>query len=119
MVAISQSGETADTLAALRDAKAKGLTTLAVCNAVGSTMTRDADHTLYTHCGPEIGVASTKAFTGQLTALFVLALYMGQQRGALSRAALEPLLKGLSHLPLAINQFLENVDSVEQVAKTI
>jgi glucosamine--fructose-6-phosphate aminotransferase (isomerizing) len=103
VIAITQSGETADTIAALRDSKAKGLPTLAVCNAVGSSVTRDAAHTLYTHCGPEIGVASTKAFTGQLVALFLLALYIGQCRQKTTPDTIRPLLKALSHLPVAIS----------------
>jgi glucosamine--fructose-6-phosphate aminotransferase (isomerizing) len=117
VIAISQSGETADTLAALRDSKSKGLVTLAICNAVGSTMTREAQHTLMTHCGPEIGVASTKAFTGQLTALFLLALYLGQCRGRLKSADLDPLLKALSHLPVAISETLDQAKAVELVAR--
>ena len=76
-VVISQSGETADTLAAQREAKQKGSKTLAICNVVGSMITREAAGTIYTHAGPEIGVASTKAFTCQLTALFILAMYLG------------------------------------------
>ena len=79
-VVISQSGETADTLAAQREAKQKGSKTLAICNVVGSMITREAAGTLLTHAGPEIGVASTKAFTSQLTALFVLAMYLAQVR---------------------------------------
>src|SRR3982751_6395517 len=82
-VLISQSGETADTLAAQREAKGKGSRTLAICNVVGSMITREAAGTLLTHAGPEIGVASTKAFTGQLTALCLLAMYLGQVRGTL------------------------------------
>ena len=81
---ITQSGETADTIAAQREAKAKGSKTLAICNVVGAMITREADGTIYTHAGPEIGVASTKAFTCQLTALFIFAVYLGQMRGALS-----------------------------------
>jgi fructoselysine-6-P-deglycase FrlB-like protein len=77
---ISQSGETADTLAAQREAKQKGSKTLAICNVVGSMITREAAGTLITHAGPEIGVASTKAFTCQLTALFMIAMYLGQVR---------------------------------------
>jgi len=96
-IVISQSGETADTLAAQREAKQKGSLTLAICNVVGSMITREATGTLMTHAGPEIGVASTKAFTSQLTALFVLALYLGQERGTLSsdqvRAHIEEALK--------------------------
>ena len=77
VIAISQSGETADTLAAQREASQKGAKILGICNVVGSMLTREANGTVYTHAGPEIGVASTKAFTGQLTALAVLALYLG------------------------------------------
>ena len=82
-IVISQSGETADTLAAQREAKSKGSRTLAICNVVGSMITREAAGTIYTHAGPEIGVASTKAFTCQLTALFILAMYLGQANGNL------------------------------------
>ena len=82
---ISQSGETADTIAAQREAKAKGSKTLAICNVVGSMITREAVGTVYTHAGPEIGVASTKAFTGQLTALYLFALYLAQVRGTMTR----------------------------------
>ncbi len=119
IVAITQSGETADTLAAMRDSKSKGLSTLALCNAVGSTATREADYTLMTHCGPEIGVASTKAFTGQLTALFLLALYVGQCKGTQSRELRHTLLEGLTHLPLAISEALDHAGKVEQVAKKL
>ena len=117
VIAITQSGETADTLAAMRDSKAKGLPTMAICNAVGSTATRDADYTMMTHCGPEIGVASTKAFTGQLTALFLLALYVGQAKGSMKPDLLRGLLQGLFHLPLAISGALAQAPEVEKVAK--
>src|SRR5437879_10750521 len=83
-VVISQSGETADTIAAQREAKAKGSKTIAICNVVGSMITRESAGTIYTHAGPEIGVASTKAFTAQLTALYLFALYLAQLRGALT-----------------------------------
>src|SRR5438477_12015056 len=83
-VVISQSGETADTIAAQREARQKGSKTLAICNVVGSMITREAAGTMLTHAGPEIGVASTKAFTCQLTALFILAMYLGQVREKLS-----------------------------------
>ena len=82
-VAISQSGETADTLAGIRRAAELGSKVITVCNVVGSTMTREADGVIYTHAGPEIGVASTKAFTCQLAALFLLTLYLGQVRGVI------------------------------------
>ena len=84
---ITQSGETADTLAALREAKKKGARSIAICNVVGSMATRETDGTIYTHAGPEIGVASTKAFTTQLVALHLLALYLGQMRGTLDARA--------------------------------
>jgi glutamine---fructose-6-phosphate transaminase (isomerizing) len=83
-VAISQSGETADTLAGIRRAKSLGSKIITICNVVGSTMTREADGTVYTHAGPEIGVASTKAFTAQLAALFLFTLYLGAQKKTLS-----------------------------------
>ncbi len=88
-VVISQSGETADTLAAQREAKQKGSKTIAICNVIGSMVTREAAGTLLTHAGPEIGVASTKAFTGQLTALFILGMYLGQVRGTLGGRAVQ------------------------------
>ncbi len=83
-IAITQSGETADTLAAMREAKKRGATVIAICNVVGSTVSREADGVIYTHAGPEIGVASTKAFTAQLTALYLFGLFFGSLRGALS-----------------------------------
>src|SRR6195256_5838027 len=98
-VVISQSGETADTLAAQREAKQKGSKTLAICNVVGSMVTREAAGTLITHAGPEIGVASTKAFTSQLTSLFILAMYLGQRREALDEATSIQLVERLVHLP--------------------
>src|SRR3989475_4872956 len=83
-ILISQSGETADTIAAQREAKAKGSKTVAICNVVGSMITREAAGTIYTHAGPEIGVASTKAFTAQLTALYLFSLYVAQLRGVMT-----------------------------------
>ncbi len=94
-VVITQSGETADTLAALREAKARGARSLAICNVVGSMATREAEGTLYTHAGPEIGVASTKAFTCQLVALHLLAMYLGQVRGTLTEARRHALIEDL------------------------
>jgi glucosamine--fructose-6-phosphate aminotransferase (isomerizing) len=98
-VVISQSGETADTLAAQREAKQKGSKTLAICNVVGSMITREAAGSIYTHAGPEIGVASTKAFTCQLTALFLLAMYLGQTRGVLNDGESQRLVGELLRLP--------------------
>jgi glucosamine--fructose-6-phosphate aminotransferase (isomerizing) len=107
-VVISQSGETADTLAAQREAKLKGSKTLAICNVVGSMITREAAGTILTHAGPEIGVASTKAFTAQLTALFILAMYLGQNRGALSAEMSRELMLEASRLPGKLEHILSN-----------
>jgi glucosamine--fructose-6-phosphate aminotransferase (isomerizing) len=98
-IVISQSGETADTLAAQRETKAKGSRTLAICNVVGSMITREAAGTIYTHAGPEIGVASTKAFTCQLTALFILAMYLGRANGQLDEEHSRCLVRELVHIP--------------------
>ncbi len=99
VVPISQSGETADTLAGMRLAKSLGAKIVAICNVVGSTITREADGTIYTHAGPEIGVASTKAFTSQLVALFLLALYLGQTRGVISEEESIALCNVLVEIP--------------------
>src|SRR5258706_1389015 len=98
-VVISQSGETADTLAAQREAKQKGSKTLAICNVVGSMITREAAGTIITHAGPEIGVASTKAFTCQLTALYLFALYLAQVRGAMTPAQTRTAAEELTLIP--------------------
>ncbi len=114
---ISQSGETADTLAAQREAKLKGAKTLAICNVVGSMITREASGTVYTHAGPEIGVASTKAFTGQLTALALMAIYMAQVRGALTPEASKPLLQELTRLPHKMETILQRDEECEALAR--
>src|ERR1700720_2938821 len=98
-VCISQSGETADTLAAQREAKIKGSPTLAICNVMGSMVTREAAGTILTHAGPEIGVASTKAFTGQLTALMLISLYLGQLRDKLSPDVAKKLMQEFTRIP--------------------
>ena len=116
-VVITQSGETADTLAALREARGRGAATIAVCNVVGSMATREADFTVYTHAGPEIGVASTKAFTSQLVALHLLALYLAQIRGTLTPEAARPHLEDLDHLPRWIEETLRCEDVVKAVAQ--
>ncbi len=105
-VVISQSGETADTLAAQRESKQKGSKTLAICNVVGSMITREAAGTLLTHAGPEIGVASTKAFTSQLTALFVLGMYLAQVRDAITEEQSKALVQELSRVPGKLEQVL-------------
>ena len=115
---ISQSGETADTLAAQREMKALGSKTVAICNVVGAMVTREAHGTIYTHAGPEIGVCSTKAFTSQLTALFLLALKLGQLRGKLDKAQSVELIEQLSRVPFKIEETLRNTSpQCEQLAK--
>lgn len=106
-VCISQSGETADTLAGQREAKLKGSPTLAICNVMGSMITREAMGTIPTHAGPEIGVASTKAFTAQLTALLLLASYLGQVRGKLSGDAARTLMQEFTRIPQKIEMILQ------------
>jgi glutamine---fructose-6-phosphate transaminase (isomerizing) len=115
-VVISQSGETADTLAALREAKEKGSRTLSICNVVGSMITREAEGTVYTHAGPEIGVASTKAFTGQLAALQLLTLALAQARGTMSRQEREPYIEELMRLPHLMADTLALGGQVEALA---
>src|SRR3954468_23792778 len=115
-IVITQSGETADTLAALREAKKGGAASLAICNVVGSMATRETDGTLYTHAGPEIGVASTKAFTSQLVALYLLGLRLGQVRGVLSLEDSKPHVDALLQLPLLLEQTLKLAPEVEEVA---
>jgi glucosamine--fructose-6-phosphate aminotransferase (isomerizing) len=116
-IVITQSGETADTLAALREARKKGARSIAICNVVGSMATRETDGTVYTHAGPEIGVASTKAFTSQLVALQLLAMYLGQIRGTLTPEAARPHLEGLTQLPFLIEQTLKCEPLMEEIAK--
>jgi glutamine---fructose-6-phosphate transaminase (isomerizing) len=115
-IVITQSGETADTLAALREAKRDGAASIAVCNVVGSMATRETDGTVYTHAGPEIGVASTKAFTSQLVALYLLGLRLAQARGALSAQQSRPHVDALLQLPLLLEQALKVSPEVEEVA---
>jgi glucosamine--fructose-6-phosphate aminotransferase (isomerizing) len=116
-VVITQSGETADTLAALREAKKKGALSIAICNVVGSMATRETDGTVYTHAGPEIGVASTKAFTTQIVALHLLAMYLGQIKGTLSPEAARPHVEGLTQLPLLVEETLRCESITEDIAK--
>ncbi|MBX7101321.1 MAG: glutamine--fructose-6-phosphate transaminase (isomerizing) [Myxococcaceae bacterium] len=116
-VAISQSGETADTLFALREAKKRGAKTLAVCNVVGSAMTREADMTMMTNAGPEIGVASTKAFTTQLVSLYLLAIKLGRLRGHLTAEGARTHFEQLLHVPKLLELALENEPQVKAVAK--
>ncbi|MEE9613862.1 MAG: glutamine--fructose-6-phosphate transaminase (isomerizing) [Thermodesulfobacteriota bacterium] len=123
VLAISQSGETADTLAAVREAKKKGAPVIAVCNVVGSSLAREAAWTFMTHAGPEIGVASTKAFTTQLTALFLLALYFGRRRGGrggtggIDHDRGVELVQELVRLPGKLERILDDTRHIEEVAK--
>ncbi len=118
-VVISQSGETADTLAAQREAKQKGSKTLAICNVVGSMITREAVGTLMTHAGPEIGVASTKAFTAQLTAMFILAMHLGQARRGGDDPELRAMAQELLLVPGKMETVLSNDPYYEELARTL
>src|SRR5258708_14664222 len=114
---ITQSGETADTIAAQREAKAKGSKTLAICNVVGSMIAREASGTIYTHAGPEIGVASTKAFTAQLTALLLFALYLAEVRGALSPSEAKENIKELTLMRGKLESLLTRDEDLEDLDK--
>ena len=116
-VVITQSGETADTLAALREARRKGASSVAVCNVPGSMATREADGTVYTHAGPEIGVASTKAFTSQLVALHLLGLYIAQLRGSLGTEDIRRHIEELLQIPQILEQALKASRATEKVAE--
>jgi len=117
--ALTQSGETADTLAAMREAKERGATLWSICNVVGSMATRISDGVLMTQAGPEISVASTKAFTTQLTCLYLLALKLGELRGRLSREAVELRLQALARIPGQIEEILSRAADVAAVAKRV
>jgi len=117
LLVISQSGETADTIAALREAKELGSKVLAICNVQGSMIVREADGTILTHAGPEIGVASTKAFTCQMVALYLLGLYLGQVRGTLSSEEAMGHAQQLAELPVKLEHLLNDSDGIEELAK--
>src|SRR6058998_2218048 len=114
---ISQSGETADTIAAQREAKAKGSKTLAICNVVGSMITREAAGTIYTHAGPEIGVVSTKAFTGQLTALYIFAMYLAQVRDVMKPEQARSAMLELTRIPAKLEHLLAQDEACDDLAK--
>ncbi|HEX7344485.1 MAG TPA: glutamine--fructose-6-phosphate transaminase (isomerizing) [bacterium] len=116
VIAISQSGETADTLAAMREAKQKGAITLGICNVVGSSIARETDAGIYLHAGPEIGVASTKAFTSQVTVLALLALLLGRKK-SISSAQGRWMVRELKRLPSLVTQILENNDRIKALAE--
>jgi len=117
VIAITQSGETADTLMAVRAAKKLGAKTLAICNVVGSSITRETDATVYTHAGPEIGVASTKAFTAQLTVLYIFALYLARLRRTISDAQLCELSEALYRVPQQVEQLLKKDGFLKELAQ--
>ena len=118
VIAISQSGETADTLAAVQLAKERGAFIYGVCNAIGSSIPRATDTGTYIHVGPEIGVASTKAFTGQVTVLTMIALAMGEAKGTIDRQEYLKIVKGLSEVPEKIQEVLKTNDKVADLART-
>ncbi|MBB6729959.1 glutamine--fructose-6-phosphate transaminase (isomerizing) [Cohnella zeiphila] len=119
VIVVSQSGETADTLAALREAKRRGAHTLAVTNVVGSTAAREADDVLFTRAGPEISVASTKAYTTQLLVLYVLALHLARVRGTLPDAEIEPVVRALGELPEQAESVLQQAGEIRGYAQEI
>jgi glucosamine--fructose-6-phosphate aminotransferase (isomerizing) len=119
VVAISQSGETVDTLFAVKAAKAAGAKVLAVCNVVDSAIPRLSDGALYTHAGPEIGVASTKCFTAQMAAILLLAVYLGRRRSVLSQAQGQELLQALWETPRRMREVLDDADYVHVIAKKL
>jgi len=117
LLVISQSGETADTIAALREAKDLGAKVLAICNVQGSMIMREADGMILTHAGPEIGVASTKAFTSQMIALYLLGLYLGELRGTLSTQEAKHHAQELAELPVKLEHLLNESDQIEELSK--
>lgn len=116
-IAITQSGETADTLAAMKEAKRLGAKCLSICNVIGSTASRESDFVFYTHSGPEIGVASTKAFTAQIVALYLLATSLGKYKGILSEEACISLINDLLRLPSGVENVLQQDDEIKKIAK--
>ena len=116
-VVITQSGETADTLAAQRELKEKGARNIAICNVVGSMVTREADGVLYTHAGPEIGVAATKSFTTQLTCLYLLALYLAEARQTLTQEQVQNYIEDLTKIPQKIESIFGKIEYLEELSK--
>ncbi|WP_018249303.1 glutamine--fructose-6-phosphate transaminase (isomerizing) [Orenia marismortui] len=118
VIVVSQSGETADTLAALREAQDKGARVIAICNTVGSTIPREADDVIYLHAGPEIAVASTKAYITMLMAFYMLAIYLSQVKGILDLSRSQELISELKRLPEKVEQIIDNsVDAIKELAK--
>lgn len=118
LLVISQSGETADTLAALREAKERGALVLGICNVVGSTISRETDAGVFTHAGPEIGVASTKAFTAQVVVLIMMAIKIGMEKGAITKERGKTMIQELNKIPEKVEQILKDCDEpIQQLAK--
>lgn len=117
VILVSQSGETADTIAAMKEVKKRGLHALAICNVVGSTLSRESDSVIYTHAGPEIGVASTKAFTTQIAVFFLLMLYLGKLKGTLDSDDIRRHLTEIKKLPHSITRILESSAVIEEIAQ--
>jgi glucosamine--fructose-6-phosphate aminotransferase (isomerizing) len=118
VLAVSQSGETADTLAAIKDAKARGATVISICNVIEASIPRASDATVYTHAGPEISVASTKAFTTQVAALHLFALFLGQRRGVADEAMVAADLQALVHVPATLESMLGDAEPYKAFART-
>jgi len=118
-IAVSQSGETADTLAALKNAKHAGLKVMSICNVMGSSITRESDFTVYTHCGPEISVASTKAFTSQMAVLYAFALNLAYVQKTISKEEFETLYKELLTLPELVKETLKTAPQIKEIAKEV
>ena len=116
-IAVSQSGETADTLAALREAKRQGVKVISICNVVGSTITRESDGVIYTHAGPEIGVASTKAYTAQIAIFILLALYLGGIRRVVGRKEIRSALSAFEMIPENMDKILDGTEAIKKCAK--
>ncbi len=116
-IAVSQSGETADTLAALREAKKKGIKVISICNVVGSTIVRESDGVIYTHAGPEIGVASTKAYTAQVAIFILLALYLGAANGRIGRRQMKKMLAEFEMIPERMDGILDEAGRIKECAR--
>jgi len=118
VIAISQSGETADTLAGVREARRHGARVLSICNVLGSTLTRESDGVIYTHAGPEIGVASTKAYTAQITALYIFAFYLAQIRNIIPQEKINKYLDDLKKIPSLQETILKDQDKIAKLARS-
>jgi glutamine---fructose-6-phosphate transaminase (isomerizing) len=117
LILVSQSGETADTIAAMKEGKSKGAYTLCICNVLGSTLARECDGVIFTHAGPEIGVASTKAFTSQISVFFLLMLYMGRKMGLMTSSEVRDFIEEITKIPHKIQTILKKADAIEELAR--